>query len=314
MAKFAFSKSLSGHGILPVFYDQATMHITASTSEQVTYEDVQGDRIVFSGQNLEETTRAADDPIITKVEFFDQDGARLLKVTGLEVNPDDLTFTNVFEDLAVLQAGKDKFIGSNKADIMLYGQNPGRDTLLGRGGNDTLIASEGNNVYDGGKGSLDTLSFQLTFPMAKRAAEAEGGIHVNLAKGKVENPWGGTDKVKNIESVWGTPDDDVFIGGKAKKEYFTGYDGDDRFTGGKGRDFYDYTVGHDNDTFTDFGKGDRITIFGYAEEIPDFDALKGKMEKVGHNVHIELSDTDSLTFLNTKISELKSSMFDFGEF
>lgn len=314
MAKFTFSKALSNHGLLPVFYETSSMEIVSTSTTEVVYEDAQGDRIVFTGANLEETMRAVGDPVVTKVEFFNQDGAKLLKVTGLRVDPDDLSFTNAFEDIALLQSGKDKFIGSNKSDFMLYGQNPGNDKLLGKGGNDTLLASEGNNFYDGGKGNLDVLSFQNTFPAGKLAAEAKGGVHVDLAKGKVENPWGGHDKVKGIEVVWGTLENDIFIGGKAKKEYFTGYDGDDRFTGGKGKDIYDYTKGHENDTFTDFGKGDRIVIGGYAGEIDDFDALKAKMDKVGHDVVINLGDGDSFTFLDMKPSELKASMFDFLDF
>lgn len=314
MAKFAFAKALSNHGLLPVFYDSSSMHITTSTETKVVYEDTQGDSIVFTGQNLEETMRAAGAPVVIKVEYFNQSGARLMTVTGLHIDPDDLSFSNAFLDIALLQSGKDKFIGTNKDDFLLYGQNPGNDKLLGKAGNDTLLASEGNNFYDGGKGSLDTLSFQNTFPPGRAAAEPEGGVSVNLAKGKVDNPWGGTDKVKGIEIVQGTLENDVFVGSNAKKEYWVGYAGDDRFTGGAGKDIYDYTNGHDNDTFTDFGKGDHILIYGYSSEIEDFDALKAMMVKDGHDVVVALSETDSLTFLDTKISQLKESMFDIMQF
>jgi Ca2+-binding RTX toxin-like protein len=314
MAKFTFSKALSNHGLLPVFYEQSSMQMTSSSATSIVYEDAQGDRIVFTGRNLDDPPRAADDPLVTKVEFYNQSDAKLLTVSGLRIDPTDLAFTNVFDDLGLLQAGKDTFIGSNKADFMLYSQNPGSDKLLGKGGNDTLLASAGNNVYDGGRGSMDTLSFQNTFPVAKLFAEAEGGARVNLAKGKIDNPWGGTDKVRGIESVQGTLEDDVFIGGKARKEYFVGYDGDDRFTGGRGKDIYNYTNGHGNDTFTDFGKGDHLIIAGYSSEIADFHALKAMMEKDGDNVRIEFSETDSFTFLDTKISRLKESMFDILQF
>lgn len=314
MAKFTFFNALSGHGILPVFYDQASMDVVLTTSTKFVYEDAQGDRIVFKGQNFAPSAEGGNDPAVTRIEYFNQDGARLLTVSGLHIDPADLTFINAFEDLQLVQSGKDKFIGSGKSDYMLYSDNPGNDTLLGKGGRDTLLASEGNNRYDGGKG-VDALSFQNTFPEAKSSVFAPPpGVIVDLSHGTVQNPWGGTDTVKRIEAVWATQGNDVITGSKAKTEYFTGYQGDDTFTGGKGKDIYDYTNGHDNDTFTDFGKGDKILIYGYSGEIADFDALKERMEQVGDDVVVALSDTDSFTFLDTRIGHLKAGMFEIVEF
>jgi serralysin len=309
MATFKFFKALSGHGLLPVFYDRNTMEATDAGATSVTYADAQGDRIVFTGENLAVAARADGDPVITGVQYFNKDGARLLSVTGLKVDPADLTYTDAFEDILLLQAGRDRFIGSAKADVMLYGQNPGKDILLGKGGDDRLLASSGNNVYDGGNG-LDTLSFENTFPLSRADARATTGVQVDLTRGRVDNAWGGTDRVRNIEAVGGTPDDDIFIGSKAKKEYFTGYGGDDTFTGRGGRDIFDFTSGDGHDTFTDFGKSDRVVIYGYLGEIGDFDGLKDMMDKVGHDVVLTLSDTDSLTFLDTKIAELSARQFD----
>lgn len=314
MAKFTFFKSLSNHGLLPVFYQTSSMTMTENTDKKIVYEDAQGDSIVYSGKGLlTNMTAAPGDPEITKVEFFNAGGDRLLTVSGGHFSPESFTFDDVFTDIVTLQAGRDKFVGSRKSDFMIYGQNAGNDILLGKGGNDTFLGSEGNNTFVGGSGKVDTLSFQVTFPTGKIAAEELTGVRVNLAKGFVDNPWGGKDKISGVEAFHGTLMSDTFIGTKAK-EFFTGYAGDDRYTGGKGNDVFDFTSGDGNDTFTDFGNGkDRLFIFGYPE-ITDFEQFKSMMVQDGGDVFVDLGDGDSFTFLHTKIGQLKESAFEIFDF
>ena len=306
MATFKFSSNLSGHGLLPVFYEQASMQVVSTSDTEIVSEDAQGDHVVFQGSDL------TGDGTVSKILFYNASDELLLTVAG-NFDPADLSFDDMFQDIVTLQAGRDKFVGSNAADFMLYGQNAGKDTLLGRGGNDTLLASSGNNVYDGGKGRSDTLSFDVALPLSKVSAAATTGIKVDLLHGKVENAWGGTDKIRNIEVVQGTFEKDVFIGGR-KSDTFVGYDGNDRYTGGLGNDRFSFGPQDGKDVFTDFGKGrDRIEIYGF-DPVDTFAELKDYMHQRGKNAVIEFSDHDSLTFLHTRVSELHSSQFTFLDF
>ena len=127
-----------------------------------------------------------------------------------------------FADILRGSAGNNFFVGG-----------PGRDTIEGRGGNDTAFY-----FWDQG-----------------------GGINANLTTGVVRDGVGGRDRLTSIETVVGTRWDDVFVDA-AGAQRFEGRDGADHFTFGKGNDTALGGEGADTFKFVnrDFGTG-RILDF-----------------------------------------------------
>ena len=171
------------------------------------------------------------------------------------------------DDVIVAREGSDYVIGKRGHDLICGGvgsdhlrAGPGRDRLRGSRGNDTfvggnasreLVGDEGNYTFfpSGGAGGeirggrdRDWLAF------TDRACP--GGIRVDLADDVVSYPgcrrgWTkGLWDTRGIESVDGSPNDDVFIGsrrfnqllGQGGSDKLLGKAGDDLLNGGFGRD------------------------------------------------------------------------------
>ena len=113
-------------------------------------------------------------------------------------------------------AGDDSIMGGDSADKLQGGA--GDDVLTGGAGDDTLEGGAGTDTIDGGLGN-DTLSF----------ANAAAGVTVDLSVEADDDGYRtlAGDRVKGIETVMGSPFDDVFTGG-----------GDDVLAGGLGNDTY----------------------------------------------------------------------------
>ena len=113
-------------------------------------------------------------------------------------------------------AGDDSIMGGDSADKLQGGA--GDDVLMGGAGDDTLEGGAGTDTIDGGLGN-DTLSF----------ANAAAGVTVDLTVEPDDDGYRtlAGDRVKDIETVMGSPFDDVFTGA-----------GDDVLAGGLGDDTY----------------------------------------------------------------------------
>ena len=72
---------------------------------------------------------------------------------------------------------------------------PGDDRITGSAADERLGGGPGNDTLDGG-GGLDIVDY--SFGLASR------GVVVNLATGTGADPWGGIDRLLNIQSAWGT--------------------------------------------------------------------------------------------------------------
>jgi Ca2+-binding RTX toxin-like protein len=149
----------------------------------------------------------------------------------------------------------------------------GIENVIGSNFNDTLAASAGNNVLNGGAG-VDTVDYSfLNF------APGGSGISIGLGTG-VETDATGTDTISNIENVIGTNFADV-IAGNGDENLIIGGRGADTLSGGSAADVFQFgyfrsSPALDAVLITDFQSGvDRIGIRAgfYAFAIGDGDGL-----------------------------------------
>ena len=103
------------------------------------------------------------------------------------------------------------------------------DTIVGEGSGGFFIGHAGNDYIDGA-GGWDTVSYKTDAQEGGTAA-----VNVNLATGVATDGFGDTDTLVDIEAVWGTNGDDVFVGNGNENE-FQGLAGDDSYNGGGDED------------------------------------------------------------------------------
>ena len=124
----------------------------------------------------------------------------------------------------------ERVTGSNFADIIIG--NDANNTLTGRDGNDTIDGGLGNDVIFGGLGDdaldggggADRVSYQ----------SATGGVTVDMSSGTATGA-DGNDTLMNIEQVFGSAFNDLFVGSTGNDQFF-GLAGNDRLVGGAGND------------------------------------------------------------------------------
>ena len=103
------------------------------------------------------------------------------------------------------------------------------DTISGNGGNDLIIAGQGNHVLDGG-GGTDTVGF------AWIRTEVFGGVTVSLAlQGAAQDTGQGSMTLSDFENLSGSGYDDVLTG-DAGANLLAGNAGSDMLYGGAGND------------------------------------------------------------------------------
>lgn len=138
----------------------------------------------------------------------------------------------------VLGSAEQDSIYGNAGDNVLD-SGGGGGNLVGRGGDDVLIASVENDYIDGGEG-VDTVSY----------VRAEGGVQVALfVHGQQSTGGSGMDTLVDIENAVGSSFNDFLIGndgvnslaGGAGDDLFSGARGDDVIDGGQGDDAAIYT-------------------------------------------------------------------------
>jgi Ca2+-binding RTX toxin-like protein len=192
-------------------------------------------------------------------------------------------------------------------DERVYGTSF-NDTLAGYGGNDTLIASGGDdalqpgagkNTLDGGAGR-DTADY----------ADTNGSLDITL-KGSsfatVRINGADTDRIRNIETIWGGASDDRIIGdnranallGHGGGDLLNGGLGTDTLTGGTGGDLFQFSTAADKsnrDQISDFETGfDQIrlkkSIFSALGNTIDSDELLVGTAALDANDHLIFNAT-----------------------
>ena len=145
--------------------------------------------------------------------------------TGLGVGTDTLSG---FESIVGSKQG-DAFTGSAAANRI--DARGGNDSLSGAAGADTLLGGPGNDRYDGGPG-IDAVSY----------AAARKPVVLSLLAGTATGE--GSDILKGVESVTGSPQGDALRGGNGG-DVLSGAGGNDRLTGLLGNDVLTGGLGKD---------------------------------------------------------------------
>ena len=221
--------------------------LDAASNVIVNFTDIQGFALsdeddTFNGGDNDEYIESFDgsDTINggggwDKLSFRFETGSNGIVVdVGLGTVTDTYGNTDVFENI-------EGFKGSGNDDTFNGSEND--STFEGMGGNDT---------FNGGAGS-ETVEYQWEYEVG-----GTGGITVDLSDvdidgyATVNDTLGGTDKLKNIENIIGTGENDTITGNDADN-YIAGLNGDDTINGGGGHDELRGQGG--NDTI-DGGDGD----------------------------------------------------------
>jgi Ca2+-binding RTX toxin-like protein len=138
---------------------------------------------------------------------------------------------------------------------------------------EVFIGLAGSDIIDGGRGN-DWVDYRFD-------AEFGGtlGVTVNLAEGFAVDGFGDTDDLTSIERVWGTNQDDVFIGNDVSNR-FRGLGGVDTYEGGGGGgdtiDFSsDYRYGGNLGVNVDLVAGTATDGFGNLETFTSIESARG---------------------------------------
>ena len=112
----------------------------------------------------------------------------------------------------------------------------GNDTVNAGGGSDYIYDRGGADIYNGGAGVLDYLSYRnnWTNPLGPK-----NGIVADLALGRITGSDRLVDRVSGIEAISGTIYNDVLLGNGANNFFFA-HAGNDRIDGRGGFDFVNY--------------------------------------------------------------------------
>ncbi|MCW5738121.1 MAG: M10 family metallopeptidase C-terminal domain-containing protein [Enhydrobacter sp.] len=142
-----------------------------------------------------------------------------------------IAFNTVIEN-AIGGSGNDVLLGNDASNILDQGLGGG--SAQGFGGQDTLIAGNGAEQFDGGSG-FDTIDY------------SRSTAGVNIGFGKVTGGWGSGDSFIDVENIIGTAyDDSAFMDGADNR--LEGRGGNDVLNGGGGID--SLYGGADNDVLT----------------------------------------------------------------
>ncbi len=167
-------------------------------------------------------------------------------------NDDNIIYGQLKGDTIYGNGGNDIIYGG---DAVQNSSDDGSDNIYGGGGADTIFAGEGNDsIYilnyesidnvDGGPG-IDRLDMSAVLATGSQA------ITINMVTG-VFTGFGGTRTITDIETFFGTQQNDTIIGDDSD-EFINGGGGDDILTGGGGVDNINGNGG--NDTINAEGDG-----------------------------------------------------------
>ena len=166
----------------------------------------------------------------TRLRFTTNERADVIDASRTET-PFDASVPEIFDT----RGGDDVLVAGPLADEVHAGAGrdtvtggPGADSLAGDAGDDRFLGLDSGDLVDGGDGSDE---LDLT-------GESEG-MSISLDGFVNDGPLGSSANVVSVETVLGTPSDDILTGGDLA-ERLEGRDGDDRIdTRGGGADVVD---------------------------------------------------------------------------
>lgn len=127
----------------------------------------------------------------------------------------------------------DDTVATGTAVADRFDTGAGDDTILAKGGGDTVYKwNPGDLTYSGGRGS-DSLIFE---PADGDIPNPPDGAVANLRTGKGQNPFGGKLSLDSVENVSGTAHDDMLTGNIKANFLYSGHGGADRIHGLGGDD------------------------------------------------------------------------------
>ena len=139
----------------------------------------------------------------------------------------------------------DTLIGDDRSNQLHAGG--AEDSVMGRGGDDCLGASEADDRLDGGPG-FDTVTTFYCFiqhgPSSALPGREDGGLFIDLEAGIARNEFTGTDSLVAIEGAFGTVNQDE-MWGDGGNNYFFGDEGNDTLHGRAGDDQLDGSAATD---------------------------------------------------------------------
>ena len=143
--------------------------------------------------------------------------------------------------------------------------------LVGAGGNDTLDGGDGDDTLDGGPGN-DNLFASLGADALRGGPgvdaayynRSEAGVTVNLAAGTGRGGIAEGDTLSSIESLTGSPHDDILIGNNASN-LLIGDGGNDTLRGGPGADALDGRGGIDTADYSTAARPVTINLSNSAD-------------------------------------------------
>jgi Ca2+-binding RTX toxin-like protein len=161
---------------------------------------------------------------------------RSTTIFGGRVNEGVDTFDSVESLSAGTGAVNSTFYGDENDNILFFAAR-----MFGRGGDDRIVGSAGNDSLDGGpgadlikgKGGNDAIDGGPGEDIVSYV-DATSSAHVNLATGVADGD--GHDTISNVESVFGSANVDVLVGSQRPNSLY-GIAGDDTLAGGAGDDY-----------------------------------------------------------------------------
>lgn len=241
-------------------------------------------RMVVEGKNFVVKNGVLKSGTIQEVEFQNRKQKVLVELDDLSIGAKKLqaalSKNSIDPLLELLYAGNDKISSSAFSTSIFSGA--GNDTVkyTGRGwvefidgpGKDKYFGSTFNRDIDNILSYADTDGYRKFGPTS--------GIDANMTKGKIVDPWGSKDTVKDINVIIGTMDDDIVRGSAGGERLrFVGLAGDDTFIGRTGEDSVDYRqdakYGGTAGVTVNLAEGRAIDGFG------DTDTLKGIDRVIG---------------------------------
>ncbi|WP_210247285.1 endo alpha-1,4 polygalactosaminidase [Blastochloris sulfoviridis] len=233
-------------------------------------------------------------------------------VSGGEAEGDIAT---LFENV-VGGTGNDVLTGDSRANHLVG--NDGDDILIGGAGSDTLIDWSGNNTFIGGAGAdimsgsaegIDTVSYADS-PISSKGA----GVTVRLGSGGSVTVAAGArtdaagDRIAYIDNIIGSRGRDTLTGNELANR-LEGGAGADTLAGGGGADTFVFEAGFGNDRITDFGVADDVIQFD-SDLFADYAAVLAAASQVGADTVIAFDAENTLTLANVEKSSLLLANFD----
>lgn len=208
----------------------------------------------------------------------------------------------------------DRIVGSRHDERFILGQ--GDDFVNGRGGID-LVRYDRNGItsvnVDLAKGTATGTWYGATFSDKLRNIE-------NIRGSRNDNDWIGGDDNNNMldgrggnDTLLGRAGDDVLIGDAGNDKLDGGF-GNDVLTGGAGFDKFIFRGNFGRDVITDFnannGRED-INLSGVAAITGFADLMRNHASQVGADVVIDAGNGNEIQLLNVLLSDLDKSDFIF---